>query len=136
MTLIHETLTKHYEEVIYVLYNNTNHYNAVIPKELQHADPRRPPMQIKFPHLPPTKQLQQYLAESQITSALSLSSDLLTDTTQLCIMFSELNSSSLSSLSARLSILRIRFFGRHVSFWCTPPLGRTAMIVTMIPRSL
>jgi hypothetical protein len=92
MTVIHETLIKHYKEVIYILYNNSNHYNAVIPKELQHADPRRPPMQIKFPHLPTTKQLQQYLAESQITSTLSLSLDLLTDTTQHRITFPKLDS--------------------------------------------
>ena len=110
----HQLLQQHYTNVLYVLYNNRDHYNAIIPNEIQHPNPYRTPIMIRR-RLPLIKQLQQYLAESQITSALSLSLDLLTATTQHHAEFASskpdstpntpaegcVESSSLSSLSAQ-----------------------------------
>ena len=78
---VHQILENVYENVIYVMYNNHNHYNAIIPEEISNPKPTRAPIQIKR-NLPHKKQLQRYHGQSLNTSALSLSLDLLTATTQ------------------------------------------------------
>ena len=119
---VHQILETVYENVIYVMYNNHNHYNAIIPEEISNPKPTRAPIQIKR-NLPHKKQLQRYHEQSLNTSALSLSLDLLTATTQCHAEFassepdSSVESSSLSSLSARLRLLLIFLFfrwGMHV----------------------
>ena len=62
----HQLLQQHYINILYVLYNNRDHYNAIIPNEIQHPNPYRTPIMIRR-RLPLIKQLQQYLAESQVT---------------------------------------------------------------------
>ena len=113
---VHQILGNYCENIFYVMYNNHNHYNAIIPEEVSNPKPTRAPIQIKH-NLTHKKQLQQYHVQSLNTSTLSLSLDLLTATTQCHAEFasSELDStisSSLSSLSARLKLLLIFLFFR------------------------